>query len=90
MPYYITRGTKSITHGLTNYLRCKNKLWLVHKRNITASVVETKSVSKACTMLAPHLIIDESILNQTKCLLVVMTTTSLLTNEHLFPYCKLL
>ena len=88
--YYVTRGTKSITHGLTNYLRCRNKLWLSHRRNINASVVETKSVSDACTMLAPHLIIDESVLNQTKCSLVVMTTTSLLTSDHLFQHCKLL
>ena len=84
MPYYVTRGTKSITHGITNYLGCTNKLLLAHRRNIKASVVETKSVSDACTMPTPYLILDESVVNQTKCWLVAMIIASLLTIKTTF------
>jgi hypothetical protein len=77
--YYLTGGTKSIAHRLTNYLRCRNKPLFAHKHNVKASVVETKLIWDVRTMLAPHLIIDESVVNQTKCSLVVMTTASILT-----------
>ena len=83
--YYVTRDTKSITHGLTSYLRWRNKPLLYHRLNIKASAVETMSIWDMYTMPTPYLIIGESVVNQTKCLLVIVTTVYLLTTWTAFP-----
>ena len=83
--YYVTRDTNSITHGLTSYVRCRNQLLLAHRPIIQVSAVESKSIWDTCTTPTTHLIIDESIVNQTKCSLVVVTTAYLLTIRTAFP-----
>ena len=81
----VTSNTNSITHGLTSYVRCKNKLLLVHRPIIQVSAVESRSIWDTCTTLTTHLIIDESIVNQTKCSLVIVTTAYVVTIRTAFP-----
>ena len=69
-----------MTHGLTTtYLKYWNKLLFAHRLNIKDSSVETKTILDACTIPTPYLIIDESVVNQTKCSHVVVTTAPPLT-----------
>ena len=63
--YYVTSDTNSIIHGLTSYVRCRNKLLLAHRPIIQVSAVESKSIGDTCRMPTTHLFIDESIVNQT-------------------------
>ena len=67
-----------MTHRLTDYLRCRNKLLLAHRPNIKEGTVETKSIWDTCTMTAPYLIINEFMEKYIKPFVARMTTASLL------------
>ena len=87
--YYVTSDTNSITHGLTSYLRCRNKLLLAHRPIIQVSAVESKSIWDTCTTPTSHLIIDESTVNQTKSSLPIWLQHINWPYEQLFPHCIL-